>query len=38
MGSLNTLDFIVITLYFLLVFGIAWYVTTKEKSGANSSN
>ena len=38
MGNLNILDFIVIALYFGLVFGIAWYVTKKEKSGENSTN
>ena len=38
MGNLNILDFIVIALYFGLVFGIAWYVTKKEKSGENSAN
>lgn len=38
MGNLDTLDISVIAAYFLLVFGIAWYVTTKEKSGADSSN
>ena len=38
MHGLQALDYIVIALYFLLVFGIAWWVTTKEKSGANSAN
>lgn len=38
MATLQALDFIIIALYFTVVFGIAWYVTTKEKSGANSAN
>ncbi|MEX0273653.1 MAG: sodium:solute symporter [Flavobacteriaceae bacterium] len=38
MENLNTVDFIVIGLYFLLVFGIAWFVSVKEKSGASSSD
>ncbi len=38
MGKLEILDFIVIGGYFALVFGIAWFVTVKEKSGADSSS
>tara|TARA_B100001146_G_C16201087_1_gene444729 strand:+ start:6729 stop:8405 length:1677 start_codon:yes stop_codon:yes gene_type:complete len=38
MGGLNPLDLAVIIGYFILVFGIAWYVTKKEKAGADSSN
>ena len=38
MGSLQILDYVVIGGYFVLVFAIAWYVTTKEKSGENSAN
>ncbi|MEM7381270.1 MAG: sodium:solute symporter [Bacteroidota bacterium] len=38
MGNLSVLDFVVIGLYFLVVFGIAWFVTVKEKSGASSSD
>ncbi len=38
MGNLSLWDFVVIALYFVLVFGIAWYVTIKEKSGASSSD
>ena len=38
MNSLQFIDYAVIACYFLLVFGIAWYVTAKEKSGANSSS
>ncbi|NND63276.1 MAG: sodium/solute symporter [Flavobacteriaceae bacterium] len=38
MGKLEILDFLIIGGYFLLVFGIAWYVTIKEKSGADSSS
>lgn len=36
--SLSLIDFLVIGFYFAIVFGIAWYVTKKEKSGANSTN
>ena len=36
--SLQLFDFIVIGFYFTIIFGIAWWVTTKEKSGANSTN
>ncbi|NNJ81646.1 MAG: sodium/solute symporter [Flavobacteriaceae bacterium] len=38
MGTLEILDYVVIGGYFVLVFAIAWYVTTKEKSGENSAN
>ncbi len=38
MENLNIFDFIVIGLYFALVFGIAWFVTVKERSGASSSD
>ena len=38
MGNLTTIDFIVVALYFMLVFGIAWFVTVKEKSGASSQD
>ena len=38
MENLNIFDFVVIGLYFALVFGIAWFVTVKEKSGASSSD
>ncbi|MEO1484799.1 MAG: sodium:solute symporter [Bacteroidota bacterium] len=38
MGNLSTFDFIVIALYFLLVFGIAWFVTVKERSGSSSKD
>ena len=36
--SLGILDYVVIALYFAIVFGIAWWVSKKEKSGANSTN
>ncbi|MDC7994248.1 sodium:solute symporter [Altibacter sp. HG106] len=38
MGELNPLDLVVIIGYFILVFGIAWYVTKKEKAGSDSSH
>ncbi len=38
MNTLQTFDYLVILFYFILVFGIAWYVTTKEKSSVNSQN
>ena len=38
MTNLNIIDFTVIALYFLLVFGIAWFVTTEEKSGRSSKD
>lgn len=36
--ALNIVDYLIIALYFFLIFGIAWYVTKKEKSGENSTN
>ncbi len=38
MEKLNIVDFVVIGGYFALVFGIAWFVTVKERSGASSSD
>lgn len=38
MGNLAVWDVAVIAGYFLLVFGIAWFVTVKEKSGATSKD
>ncbi|MAO08688.1 MAG: sodium transporter [Alteromonas sp.] len=38
MDHLHSLDFVIIAGYFLLVFAIAWYVTKKEKAGADSAN
>jgi len=36
--SLELVDFLIIGAYFLIIFGIAWWVTSREKSGANSTN
>lgn len=36
--SLQLVDYLVIGCYFAIIFGIAWWVTSKEKSGANSTN
>ena len=36
--SLSLADYLVIASYFVIIFGIAWYVTKKEKSGENSTN
>lgn len=38
MTTLHFLDYLIIGLYFVLIFGVAWYVTVKEKSGANAQN
>ena len=38
MGNIAVWDVVVIAGYFLLVFGIAWFVTVKEKSGASSKD
>jgi len=37
MGTLQTLDWILIFLYFVLVFGIAWWAYLKEKKSKTSS-
>ena len=36
METLGAIDFTIIAAYFLLIFGIAWYVTKKEKAGADA--
>ncbi|MFA0963707.1 sodium:solute symporter [Roseivirga sp. BDSF3-8] len=38
MFELSTLDKVVIGIYFLIVFGIAWWATYKEKVNASSSD
>ena len=38
METLGAIDFTVIAAYFLLIFGIAWFVTKKEKAGADASS
>jgi len=38
METLGVIDFTVIAAYFLLIFGIAWFVTKKEKAGADASS
>ena len=38
METLGAIDFTIIAAYFLLIFGIAWYVTKKEKAGADASS
>lgn len=38
MLELSTLDLIVITLYFVLVFGIAWWASKREKDSASASS
>ncbi len=36
--TLDFADYAIIAFYFTIIFGIAWWVTKKEKSGANSTN
>ena len=36
--TLSLADYLVIASYFVIIFGIAWYVTKKENSGENSTN
>jgi solute:Na+ symporter, SSS family len=38
MGMLNGLDWGIITLYFIAVFGVAWWATRREHTRDNSSN
>lgn len=38
MTALTTIDFVVVALYFLVLFGIAWWAIRREQSGEQTSN